>query len=394
MATMSLEDLSQRANIPTLPLDELDPFRFAQLTETAKDCFQRELYDFFSYRVPQFQTRKIEVPTLEKYNLGFNANDTAIETFTRIILQHPDVLERLPLVAITTATGSNLKLGLGTHLVASVNPAARVKSTKVGPYALVEDDRIAFATYPNGSKDPVISYVTFVSLMIPDLAHATADEVVAVAKAQLLYVTAAKTLYSKPVGVIRFDAIGPFSPDPYPNSIEVLGPPHSTQNALDVLGFMAGQKDTASDHNPANRYQLAMNLTVGLDIGAESENERRELTDLLTYFFSLEMDKRKFVFYGRSVFDDEVPNEWYQVILKDQHSLSGESEIPRQSASGEQRDLIYINRLQVPITIVDYVDRELTVPPRRSDELVLIQARNALPPGDYQTIHTAGEVSG
>jgi hypothetical protein len=229
--------------------------------------------------------------------------------------------------------------------------------------------------------------------MFSSIGAATIDEVITAAKMQLLYITAKKTLYSTPTNVLRFDAIGPMTRASHPGRIEVLGPPYSTQNALDQLGLTAGDSDTTATRNPANRYQLAQNLTVGIDLGAESENERRELTDLLTYFFSLDMDKRDFTFYGRSVFDDEFPDEWFQVILKDQHSLAGEAEIPRQGGSGEQQDLIYVNRIQVPVTVIDYVDRELVTHPRRGDDLDARRAsEQELPAGDHAGL--TGETSG
>lgn len=388
---MAIENLYARRNVPTLPLDPSDPFRFSQLIETVKDCFQRELTTFFDYHQASFSALKVEIPTIEKYNLGFQSADSAVETFTHVLLQHPDILEHLPLIAITTATGSNLKLAFGGQYVAPVQPAARVKGTKTGPFALQPGDKIAFRTTPNG--DEVVSTVLFVPQMFQNLGAATIDEVLVAASVQLLYVMAKKTSYSTPPGVLRFDANGPMVREPHPNSIEVLGPPYSTANALSVLGFTAGDKDSTATRNPANRYQIATNLTVGLDLGCESENERRELTDLLVYFFSLEMDKRDFTFYGRSVFDDEFPDEWFQVVLRDQHSLSGEAEIPRQASSGEQRDLIYINRLQVPVTIIDYVDRELTALPRRGDDLDARRAsEQELPMGDR--VGLTGETSG
>src|SRR5260221_2562579 len=114
---MPNEDLLQRVNLPTLPLDPKDPARFSQLTDTVKDTLQVELSRFFDYHQSQFASRKAEVPTIEKYTLGFAPTDKPVETFTRILLQHPDVLEKLPLVAITSALGTNLKLGFGTQLV-------------------------------------------------------------------------------------------------------------------------------------------------------------------------------------------------------------------------------------------------------------------------------------
>lgn len=379
---MAIEDLYARRNIPTLPLDANDPPRFSQLTEVVKDCFQRELTQFFDYRRPDFQYLKAEIPTIEKYNLGFGNGESCIETVTQVLMQHPDVLERLPLIAITTASGSNLKLSFTGQFVSAVQKPARVKASRVGPYALQPNDRIAFRTQPNGGPS-VVSTVLFVPEMFSDLSHATVDEVIAAAAVQLLYITAKKTLFGEPIGALRFDALGPLSPRVHPNQIEVLAPPYSTQNALDELGFMPGVVDSTETKNPSNRYQTALNLSVGIDIGTESENERRELTDLILHFFSVEMDKRDFTFYGRSVFDDEFPDEWFQIVLKDQHNLSGEAEIPRQGGSGEQRDMIYINRIQVPITVIDYVDRELVTFPRRGSDLNARPAtKQELPSGD------------
>src|SRR3972149_4799700 len=394
---MAVEDLNQRINIPTLPLDPADPARFAQLVETAKDCFQVELTRFFDFHRPQFQSVKAEVPTIEKYELGFQPSENAIETFTRILLQHPDITEKLPLVAITAASGNFLKLGFGSQYVDAVQLPARLKGTQIGPFALIDGDKISFRTKPDGQTF-ITSTILFKSQLFVNIGAATIEEVIAAANVQLLYVTAKKTQYTTPVGVLRLDAIGPLAKI-YPNEIEILGPPFSTANALTRLGFVAGQKDVCASRPPANRYQLAQNLTIGIDLGAESENERREMTDLLNYFFSLEMDKRDFTFLGRWIFDDGVqiaPGQYenFQLILKDQHSLAGEAEIPRQAGSGEQKDLIYINRIQVPCTIIDYVDRSLLTPPQTLDRATLTQARvdsDGLPAGDHKNF---GETSG
>jgi len=393
---MITEDLASHKNIATTPLDPQDPARFSQLTETVKDCIQRELCQFFKF--VGSGSKHIEIPTIEKYSLGSEGGNNPIETMTRIILQHPDILERLPLIAITTSTGSNLKLGFNSQMVGATQQPARVKGTNKGPFHFVEGDKIAFRTKPDGINF-AISTILFPSKLITNLAATTVEEVVALTAVQALHVTAQVTNFSDPVGVIRFLAFGPLA-KLYPNQIEVLPPPYSTQNAIDQLGLTIEVVDNSANRPPANRYQLAANLTVGLDIGCESENSRRELTDLLLNFFSLEMDKRDFTFYGRSIFDDEFiqddsgRKENYQVILKDQHALTGEAEIPRQASSGEQKDLIYINRLSVPVTIVDYIDRYVVNLPRRLNEATLIQSVNdsgGMPEGDHVGF---GETSG
>jgi hypothetical protein len=395
---MPLEDLTQRINVPTIPLDPNDPARFSQLTETAKDAFQEELTTFFNLQGTYFQNRKLEIPTIQKFELGFNPGASATETVARILLQHPDILEKLPLVAITTAAAQNLNLSIGTQYVDATQLPARVKSTVTtgGPFSLVDGDRIAFQTTPNGK--PQISTVLFKSQLFQDITNAQLIEVIAAANVQMLYATAKSTSYSTPTPLLRFDAIGVLAKT-YPNSITVLGPPYSTVNALTVLGFTPGQTSNSASLGPSNRYQIAANMTIGIDLGTESENERRELTDLVNYFFTLEVDKRRKTFLGRSIFDDEfqqIPypglpppaglQENYQITLLDKHSWSGEAELPRQSGSGEQQDLIYINRLNVPITIIDYVDRLLQAPYGYGDQNKYTQATqdsDGLPAGDH-----------
>jgi hypothetical protein len=397
---MPLEDLHQRVNVPTIPVDPNDPARFSQLTETAKDAFQEELTTFFNLKSQYFSSRQAEIPTIAKYELGFQPGDSPIETFARILLQHPDILEKLPLVAITTASAQNLALSIGTQYVGATQLPARIKSsvTTGGPFALQAGDKIAFATTPDG-KNQRMSTVLCIPSMFQDISHATMAEVIAVANVQLLFVTAKSTSYSTPKAPrLRFDALGPLA-KLYPNSITVLPPPYSTQNALTVLGFVPGQTSNSKDLGPSNRYQIAANMTVGFDIGCESENERREMVDLVNNFFTMYADLRRKTFLGRSIFDDEfcqiqpppgLPpcaglQENYQITLLDRHSWSGEAELPRQSSSGEQQDMIYINRLSVPITIIDYVDRLLLPPYRYLDQDTLKHAVNdeGLPAGDH-----------
>jgi hypothetical protein len=384
-----LEHLPNRVNVPTIPIDPNDPPRFSQLTETCKDAFQAELTAFFNYKALDFAQRKAEIPTIQKYNLGFSPSDKPIETFTRILLQHPDILEKLPLIAITAATGQHLPLGIGTQIVCATQLPARIKSsvTSGGPFALVDGDFISFQTTPNG-KQTATSTVLFKRNMFVSIGAATMAEVIAVANVQMLYVTAKSTSYSTSTPLLRFDAIGPIAQS-YPNYIRVVG---GSTNALAVLGFTVGQQDLATNHPPSNRYQIAQNLTIGIDIGTEDENERREITDLVNYFFVLEMDKRRKTFLGRSIFDDEYfqpgnppLQENYQVTLLDKHSLAGEAEIPRQSGSSEQQDLLYINRMNVPVTIIDYVDRRLLHPYGYLDQDTLTHAvdDNGLPAGDH-----------
>jgi hypothetical protein len=385
---MPLENLPQRTNVPTLPVDPNDPARFSQLVEATKDAFQVEIQTFFNYKGPLFASRKREIPTIQKYEFGFQPSDRPVETFARILLQHPDVLEKMPLVAITSASGNTKSLGIGTQYVDAVQLPARIKSTVTtgGPFALAPGDKIGFRTTPDG-KNPVISSVTFLPQFFQDITHATMQEIIACAAVQLLYVTAKQTSYSTPTPLLRFDAVGILAKT-YPNSITVLGAPYSTPNALTALGFQVGQTNNSASFGPSNRYYIAADLTVGLDIGTEDENERREIMDLLHYFLVLEMDKRRKTFLGRSIFDDEfqqAPGQYenYQITLLDKHTFAGEAEIARQPGSGEQQDLIYVNRMSVPVTVIDYVDRNLQPPWGYPTKLTHATDDSGLPAGDH-----------
>lgn len=393
---MPVEDLLARQNYATLPVDPNDPPRFSQLSEIVKDAFQVNLTNFFNLHLSQYSEVQSEIPTIAKFALGYTPQESPAESFARILLQHPDILEKLPLVAITAASGNVKKLSYSPQLVGATQMPARVKGTNPGPYAFQAGDKIAFATTPNGSKTPVISYVGFVPGMFQNFSAATLTEVVAAAKVQLLYVTCKTTVYSTPQPLPRFDAYGVLS-KVYPNQITVLPPPYSTANALAQLGFTAGQTDTTANHPVSNRYHLSGDYTVALDIGCEDENQRREMTDLVDYYFSLDQDKRQFTLYGRSIFDDEFlvpgPNgvgiaENYQIVFLDRHSLAGEAELPRNG--GDPQDLIYINRVSIPVTVIDYVDRQFQAPYGYLDPTKINPAASTqdMPLGDFALIHT------
>lgn len=394
---LPVADLEQRRFAPTLPIDGADPFRFAQLVETAKDCFQRELFNFFHTQAARYPARKLEVPTIEKFSFSSASGETAIETVVRVILQRPDILERLPLIAITSATGANLPIGIGHQLVEAYSPPARLSAAGVPPYALVEGDKLVFRTYPAGpSGDPHLTTLLFrQNNFTGPLASLTNEDVLGLIGATALYISADERKFTDPVGGLRVYANGPSVRRTHPNSIELLPPPYSTANALAAFGFPVGVVDPSSAHPPRLRYALGSDLTVNLDIGAESENTRRELVDLVHYFFSLAMDDRHNVFYGRSIFDVDLdPPENFQVILQLKHAIAAEIEVPRTPGSGEKRDLIYAVRYSVPIKIFDYVDRELLAAPQWGDQAELLRgvtAEDAPPAGDHEE---AGETNG
>lgn len=377
---------------PTLPLDTDDPFRFGQLIETSKDCFQRELFLFFQMLVERYPERKSIVPTIEKYGRTGLEGETTIESALAVLLQRPDILEKLPLIIITAATGNQFPLGFGSQYVDSILPPARVSIPLPGPFVLPEGGKLAFRTFPRGFKGPsTVSEIIFSAKQGLHLNNVTSAQLLAQVQVQAQRVKGDIRLHTEPLGALRF------YPNPgAPNSIEILGAPYSTPAVLTALGFTDPlPKNDSRAYGPLLRYQMAKNLTINIDIGAEDENQRREIGDLVDYFLQLDMDDRGKTFFGRSVFDIEFPDpENFQVILLEKAAISGEVEVPRTPGSGEAKDLIYALRMSIPITIIDYNDREIVGTARRGDELLLHRSRHndiELPAGDHKE---QGDTSG
>lgn len=374
----------QRGFSATLPLDPGDPFRFGQLHETAKDCLQVEIKQFFDLLATRFPGRKEIVPTIEKFSAGTGPSNT--ESVVNVFLQRMDRLSKLPVIIITSATGGQNQLTLGSQFVDSVRAPARVIAPNLGPYALVDGDKLTFKTSPKKGADATSSLV-FRAGLVANIGAVTAAEVQAIADATMLYVGVEQRRFSDVVGQFRFIAGGKVG-RVYPNFIEVLPPPHSTLNALNAFGFNVNElpKDDNSTRTALNRYQMAKNLTLNLDIGAEDENQRREITDLVDYFLQLDMDERGKVFYGRSVFDIDFPGENFQCILLDKANITAEVEVPMTPSSGEQKDMIYACRMSIPITIIDYIDREVGAE-HNNPNPIRVRNEDPLSPADHASEH-------
>lgn len=158
----------------------------------------------------------------------------------------------------------------------------------------------------------------------------------------------------------------------FPNVINITG-----GTALAPLGLVVSQTDQnfGAGKLAYERHHVAADLTVNIEVMAESENVRTDLTDLVYDFFTYVMADRKFQFYGRSIFDDTILDETYQIILKDnEFSFGGDTEVPRPS---DNKDKIYVSRLSIPVTAILYSDRIITNSDGTSaDPVVQIQLIN------------------
>lgn len=151
---MAREPLEQYRQVPTVPDDLLDPPRFGQLVETAKDAFVLELRAYF--RTLGITTeRRSELPTVEKYAIDFPTNTDPYETFVKVVAEYPDVLERLPHIAVMGAQGANHRFNAGNTFIAHTQLPPRVETTTAAPWALAaaanQIDDLTVVALPGGA---------------------------------------------------------------------------------------------------------------------------------------------------------------------------------------------------------------------------------------------------
>ena len=110
---------------------------------------------------------------------------------------------------------------------------------------------------------------------------------------------------------------------------------------------------------PTKREAVGGDMTIVIEIASVDTNMRSELTDLVFSFFTMYMEERLFSFLGDANTDTQTGDQnLYQLILKSQASIQGETQAPRPQGEGFQQ--IYYNRITVPIIFIDYVDREVS----------------------------------
>lgn len=370
------EDLTTRVPIQTVPFDENDPSRFGQLLETAKDAFKAELYTFFNIKASDIMTKISEVPNIQKFNLGAASGEQSLETVTNVIMSYADTPDKFPMIAITSASLREKPLSIGNNFSCHVQYPPTISGTKAGPFNLTNGWTLEITTWPLGvSTDAVVSTITIASGQFASLSAATITELVDSINRQALYMRARANAN----GSLRLETGGPCARST-PNYIEVTG---GSSGLLTALGLTLGQSDiyTNTENPPMNRYYVAGDMTVNIDVISDDLNTRMELADLVFDFFSYTMERRNFQFLGRSYFEkDLTPEEWWHVILNRQFGWN--SEYATQKYGGEGYDYIYSIRGSVPITIVDYINKKLVTAPVFLEHSDAVQD-DATPDGDF-----------
>lgn len=371
--------------IASNPFDPKDLPRFAQLSETAKDTLAKELTEFLTVTDSITDKERI-LPNIQKFSVGSSKDD--LETVVNIIMAYADTPQKFPMISITSVSNRERKMALGGNYVATVQYPPSIVGTKLGPFNLASSFStpyyLSIKTFPNGPlNDPVTSTITFSNSLFSDLTNVDIETLSRVVnKTQALYYS----FESDSLGHLRISAGGLLGKSSQ-NSIEVVD---GSSEVLNVLGFSIGDSDSFSNPNnsPKNRYGVASDMTINIDVVADSINTRSELSDLVNTFFTYYMEKRRFEFFGRSYFDRDLGHqEWYHIVLKNQFSWSSEVTRPRQG--GEQYEQIYAVRGSVPIFIEDFIDKSLVNSPVwvSDTSLSICGAEDTDVTGDYGLIH-------
>lgn len=345
---MPVNDRPDLGQIPTTPDDLQQPNRFGGITELVKDVFVLELRHFL--KTDNTRIRLGEFPRIDKYSVALDVSVDPLETAVNMIKSYPDMTEDMPLVAVMSTSGNNLKLGMSDkHVGMAIRPATVIGGA--GPFDLTDGSSLIIETTPTGKLDSATqSTFSFDSRFFDNIAEATLDEVIDAINFQALYVTAQKfVIGGSPVLTLR---AGGIEGKQFPNMITIKG-----GTALTELGFTLNQTDKnyGTGKVAYSRHCISSTMTVGLEVVTESDNVRSELSDLIFDFFTFVMADRQFQFYGRSVFSEDILDETYQIIIKDSEiSLAGEQETPR---PGDSKDKIYVNRINVPVIAIQYTDR-------------------------------------
>lgn len=138
---MADDPILTRRYITLTPEDTLDPPRFGQPTETVKDGMLQTIRLFLQQQNAAPGRKTQELPTFRKYALGYGPGTNPFETFSNIVQEYPDVLERLPHVAVLSATGTNHPMNVGRPQLGPTWLPPRIVGTVAGPFSFANPTR-------------------------------------------------------------------------------------------------------------------------------------------------------------------------------------------------------------------------------------------------------------
>lgn len=138
---MADDPILTRRYVTLTPEDPLDPPRFGQPTETVKDGILQTIRLFLQQQNAAPGRKTQELPTFRKYALGYGPGTNPFETFSNIVQEYPDVLERLPHVAVLSATGTNHAMNVGRPQLGPTWVPPRINGTVAGPFSFANPTR-------------------------------------------------------------------------------------------------------------------------------------------------------------------------------------------------------------------------------------------------------------
>jgi hypothetical protein len=362
------------------------------MTELVKNVFVYELRHYFDSQTSP--DRLAMVPVIQKFASDLPAPDRELdplETIVRVIRSHPDITERLPYIGIAASAGKNMKLAMSGKYVDAVRHLPRlvagtgayappVGTPAVVPsaldltqfddngqpgvpvdwpaplgmaqYGLVGADYVEFTTSFDGAV--YTDHISFNDIYLgvsPQTPRMIADAI----NNQALYCQAHVVFYNN-VPTLVIEPGGPCGRGTYVTIQKTA----ATANFDAYINLPILQKSAPSDEFPtSNRYLNSMSMTISMVLGTDGENIRAELTDLVQNFFCFVMEDRHFTFYGRSFFHADIPDETYQILIRDNEITPvGEQEVARQD---DPMRKVYINKVDVPVHLLYYVDRNVQV---------------------------------
>jgi len=329
-----------------------------------------------------------EIPTIEKFaHMGSGSTERSMETVMNLIMSQADTPDRFPMIAITSASMREKRLSIGGNFASDGQYPSSVQGTTQGNVDLNPGWTLQLKTYPYAnSRDPElreiaeISTILFEEVIFGDIHNASPEDVAAAINMQALFYHAVTT----PDGFMRIVAGGPAASG-VPNSIEIIG---GDPECLAALGFTVGQYDTYEnlENPPKQRFVVAAEMTINIDVVTDSLNTRTELADLVYDYFAFYMERQYFQIIGRSYYNPDLePPEWYQLILKGEFNWAGEYATPR--AGGDQREQIYSIRGSVPLIAVDFVNRDVNRGTATWIKPENVVYNPELPSGDYYNVH-------
>jgi|LSQX01.2.fsa_nt_gb hypothetical protein len=340
------------------PLDAKDVFRFSQLNETAKDVFIIELRRFFDYTTADGLTKIKEIPNIQKFSIGSSSNDVGLETVVRTIISYGDTLSRYPMIAVTSSTYKERRMGIGGNFSGNIQSSASIVSKNKGPWDLTglpDDAFMTIETAPEGlglkrKSTIVLDKRLFNQENLTNLSSMDIARVIN--KTQALYYNASYN--SDDRFILSAGGVLAKNSD---NAITILEGP-----LLDFFGFEPGDTISTRDLPVKQRYITAADMTINIDVIADDPNTRVALSDIVAAYFSYYIQDHYFQYFGRSYFDpDRDPPELYRIAYMHNFSWSSETVTPRQG--GEQFEYIYAVRGSFPIYIEDFIDKNLKSEP-------------------------------